>query len=92
MPWCWWGIIIVYKQNTLLSYILNLHVATAPDLQFEDTKGLIRIRISENRQNIAKRKMKKRQTTIYKILHTKNKDRVILTPLKPGVKSGSPEG
>jgi hypothetical protein len=40
---------------------------------------------------MAKRKITKGQTTIYK--HTyKTKDQVTRTPLKPGVNSGAPEG
>ena len=39
------------------------------DLQeeFEDTNGVIRIRISKNRKQMTKRKSTKGQTTIYKI-------------------------
>jgi len=40
--------------------------------EFEDTKGVIRIRKSQDRQhNGHKTKKKKRQTTIYKTLHIK---------------------
>jgi hypothetical protein len=46
--------------------------------EFEDTKGVIRIRISKkNRQ----RKSTKGQTTIYKTYTHKTKDRVTRTPL-----------
>ena len=34
--------------------------------EFEDTKGVIRIRISKNRQHNGQRKSAKGQTTIYK--------------------------
>jgi len=49
-----------------------------PRLQFyiqegllEDTKGVIRIRISKKYNTMAKRKRTKGQTTIYKTLHRK---------------------
>jgi hypothetical protein len=34
--------------------------------EFEDTKGVVRIRISKKNTTMAKRKSTKRQTTIYK--------------------------
>ena len=34
----------------------------------------------------------KEKAMIYKTLHTKNKDLVTWTPLKPGMNSGVPEG
>jgi len=54
--------------------------------EFEDTKGVIRIRISKkNRQHKStKRKRTKGQTTIYKTLHIKLKIEVTPTPLKTG--------
>ena len=59
---------------------------------FEDTKGVIRIRISKkNRQhNDQKEKVQKDKQRSTK--HTyKTKDRVTRTPLKQGVNSGAPE-
>ena len=59
--------------------------------EFEDTKGAIRIRISQkNRQHNGKnekvQKDKQRSTK-----HTyKSKDRATRTPLKTGVNSGAP--
>jgi hypothetical protein len=58
--------------------------------EFEDTKGVIRIRKSEkNRQhNGQKKKYKQRSTK-----HThETKDRVKRTPLKTRANSGAPEG
>jgi hypothetical protein len=58
--------------------------------EFEDTKGVIRIRISKkNRQhNDQKKKDKQRSTK-----HThKTKDRVTRTPLNTGLNAGAPEG
>jgi hypothetical protein len=61
--------------------------------EFEDTKGAIRIRISQknrqhNDQNEKVQKDKQRSTK-----HTyKSKDRATRTPLKTGVNSGVPEG
>jgi hypothetical protein len=60
---------------------------------FEDTKGAIRIRISQknrqhNDQNEKVQKDKQRSTK-----HTyKSKDRATRTPLKTGVNSGVPQG
>ena len=49
--------------------------------EFEDTKGVIRIRISKNRQhNVQKKKDKQRSK---KYTH-KTKERVTRTPLKTG--------
>ena len=43
-----------------------MHVHTSEE-EFEDTKGIIRIRISKkNRQSNGQKKKYKRQTTIYK--------------------------
>ena len=58
---------------------------TYDEEEFEDTKGLIRIRKSKkNRQHNGQRKMTNGQTTIYKTLHIKTKDRVTRTSLKTG--------
>jgi hypothetical protein len=56
------------------------------DNQFEDTKGVIRIRISKkNRQhNCQKKRYKKDKKRSTKHTH-KTKDRVTRTPLKTGV-------
>jgi len=58
--------------------------------EFEDTKGVIRIRISKkNRQHNSQKKKDKQRST----KHTyKTKDRITRTPLEPGVNSGAPEG
>jgi hypothetical protein len=61
--------------------------------EFEDTKGAIRIRISQknrqhNDQNEKVQKDKQRSTK-----HTyKTKERATRTPLKTGLNSGVPEG
>jgi len=58
--------------------------------EFEDTKEVIRFRISKkNRQHNGQKKKHKQRTT----KHThKSKDRITRTPLKPGVNSDAPEG
>ena len=59
--------------------------------ELEDTKGVIRICKSKNRQHNGQKKGTKGQTTIYKHTH-KSKDRVTRTPLKTVVNSGASEG
>ena len=52
--------------------------------EFEDTKGVIRIRmLKKNRQHNGQKKSTKGKTTIYKYIH-KTEDRVTQTPLKTG--------
>ena len=59
--------------------------------EFEDTKGVIRIRKSKDRQyNGQKKKNKRTNNDIQNIAH-KTKDRVTRTQLKTGVNSGAPE-
>ena len=60
--------------------------------EFEDTKGVIRIRISKkNRQHNGKKKVQKDKQRSTK--HTHNtKDRETRTPLKSGVNSEKMEG
>jgi uncharacterized protein (DUF2141 family) len=60
--------------------------------EFEDTKGVIRIRISKkNRQHNGQKKKHKRTNNDLQNIH-KTKDRVTRTRLKPGMYSGAPEG
>ena len=61
--------------------------------EIEDTKGVIRIRMSKNnrQQNGQKKKVQKDKQRSTK--HTyKTKDRDTRTPLRIGVKSGAPQG
>ena len=59
--------------------------------EFEDTKGVIKIRISKkNRNTMAKRKSTKDKQRSTKHTH-KTKDRVTRTPLRLGLHSGTPE-
>ena len=51
--------------------VVMLFVCTFVPEEFEDTKGIIKIRKSKDRQHNDQKK--KRQTTIYKILHRKLK-------------------
>jgi 3-phenylpropionate/cinnamic acid dioxygenase small subunit len=51
--------------------------------EIEDTKGVIRIRKSKDRQHNGQKKRKKGQTTIYKTLHRRLKDRVTRTHVIP---------
>ena len=56
--------------------------------EFEDTKGVIRIRISKNRQ-LNDQKKKGQKDKQRSTIHThKTKDRVIGTPLKTGCELG----
>ena len=59
--------------------------------EFEDTKGVIRIRKSKNRQRNGKKKVQKDKQRSTKHTHT-TKDRVTRTPLKIRVNAGAPEG
>jgi len=53
--------------------------------EFEDTKGVIRIRISKrNRQHNGQKKKYKRTNNDPQNIHIKTKDRVTRTPLKTG--------
>jgi hypothetical protein len=58
----------------------------------EDTKGVLRIGISKNRQHNVKRKSTKGQTTIYKTCTHKTEDQVTRAPLKTGGELDAPEG
>ena len=61
--------------------------------EFEDSKGIIRIRKSKNdRQHNGQKKKDKRTNNDLQIISHKTKDRVTRTPLKTGVNSGAPEG
>ena len=64
-------------------------IKTGVEEEFKETKGVIKIRKSKDRQhNDQKKKDKQRSTK-----HThKTKDHVTRTPLKMGVNSGAPEG
>jgi len=61
--------------------------------EFEDTKVVIRIRISkkDRQHNGQKKKYKGTNNNLQNITH-KTKDRVTRTPLKIGVNSGAPKG
>ena len=47
---------------------------------------------NKDRQYNSQKIRTKRQTTIYKKIHSKTKDRATRIHLKPGVNSGAPEG
>ena len=69
--------------NTFCSYAgIDTHVQE----EFEDTKGVIGIRKSKDRQQNGQKKKDKRTKHTHQI-----KDRVTRTPLKTGVNSGAPE-
>jgi hypothetical protein len=72
---------------------MNINIKIYSWEKFEDTKGVIRIRISKkNRQhNAQKEKIQKDKQRSTKHAY-KTKDRVTRTPLKTGVNSGGPEG
>jgi hypothetical protein len=74
-----------------MRYTQNQKIGKSNELkEFEDTKGVIRIRISKkDRQHNGQKKNDKQRST----KHThKTKDRITRTPLKPGVNSGASEG
>ena len=61
--------------------------------EFEDTKGVIRIRKSKkSRQHNGQKKKDKRTNNDLQNITQKNKERVTRTPLKQGMDSGDPEG
>ena len=61
--------------------------------ELEDTKEVIRIRISKmNRQHNGQKKKHKRTNNDLQNTTHKTRDRVTRTPLKPVVNSGAPEG
>jgi hypothetical protein len=61
--------------------------------EFEDSKGIIRIRKSKNnRQHNGQKKKDKRTNNDLQNISYKTKDRVTRIPLKTGVNSGAPEG
>ena len=53
--------------------------------EFEDTKGVIRIRQSKDRQHNSKKKKEKKTNTDPQNITHKTKDRVGRTPIKTGV-------
>ena len=63
------------------------------EVEFEDTKGIIRIhKLKKNRLHNAKIKEKVQNVKQRSTKHThKTKDRATQTPLKPGVNSSAPE-
>jgi len=61
--------------------------------EFEDTKGVIRIRKSKKyKQYNSQKKKDKRINNDLQNITRKTKNWVTRTPLKPGVNSGAPEG
>ena len=61
--------------------------------EFEDTKGVIRIRISKkNRQHNGQKKKDKRTNNDLQNTSQKTKDRATQIPLKSGMNTGAPEG
>jgi len=59
--------------------------------ELEDTKGVIRIRKSKNRQHNDQKKKYKRKNVDLQNTVQKTNDRVTRTLLKTGVNSGAPE-
>ena len=60
--------------------------------EFEDTKGVIRIRkLKQDRQQNGQKKIDKRTNNNLQNITQKTKDRVTRTLLKPGVNSGAPK-
>jgi hypothetical protein len=57
----------LHSEIIFVAGIIIISKWTPPEEEFEDTKGLIRIRISKkNRQHNGQKKINKGQTTIYK--------------------------
>jgi len=72
---------------TVVSY--NIHCFQE---ELEDTKRIIRIRKSKDRQHMAKKKKDKRSNNDLQNTTQKTKDRITRTPLKAGVNSSALEG
>ena len=60
--------------------------------EFEDTKGVIRIRQSKDRKHNGQKKKDKRTNNDLQNIAHKTNDRVTRTPLKIGVNSDATEG
>ena len=79
------GLYVVLLE--VLLFMPNSLIRHSQKEEFEDTKGVIKIHESKDRQHNGQKKKDKRtkeQTTIYKHTH-KTKDRVTRTQLKTGV-------
>ena len=59
--------------------------------EFEDTKGVIRIRKSKDRQHNGQTKKDLRTNNDLQNITHKTKDQVTRTPIKPGMNVGAPE-
>ena len=79
---------IFLKLKFYVEFAFIIVVPTKKDIlyeEFEDTKGVIRIRKSKDRQhNGQKKKDKRTNNDLHNITH-KTKDQVTLTPLKTGI-------
>ena len=90
--WVWYTLKAKILDKIILIFgkgrnIINIKIIQE---EFEDTKEVIRIRISKkNRHHNDKKKKYKRTNND---LQYKTKDRVTRTPLKTGVNTGAPEG
>ena len=83
---------IYYASNTTLIFWISLHkpiYCRVREEEFEDTKGVIRIRISKkNRQPNGQKQKYKRTNNDLQNIHIKLK----IKQHKPGMNSGAPEG
>jgi hypothetical protein len=91
--WCLW---ICCLCETCMWECISIYTINCSE-EFEDTKGVIRIRRSKDRQHNGQKKKYKRTNNdilVQSITH-KTKDRVTWTPIKtekPGMNSGAPDG
>ena len=70
-----------------------IYTVTVSEEELEDTKRVIRIRISKkNRQHNGQTKKYKMINNDLQNIHINHKDRVTRTALKAGVNPGAPEG
>ena len=83
---------ILSVSMTKVNLVLYLPLNELGYDEFEDIKGVVRIRKSKQDGQWPKEKRSKGETTIYKALHRTLKIKQHEPHLNPGVKSGAPEG
>ena len=76
----------------MVETLTSPRVVQEQEEEFEDTKGVMRIRkLKQDRQQNGQKKIDKRTNNNLQNIAQKTKDRVTRTLLKPGVNSGAPE-
>ena len=84
--WKWYELLVLYYYSSYSDTLIGVLDVK----KFEDTKDVIRSRISKNRQ--IQWQKEKGQTMIYKTLHRKLRIEQHEPQYKAGVNSGVPEG